>query len=187
VDSSQDAIVSKTLGGIVTSWNRAAEELFGWTAQEMIGESILRIIPEELAQEEAEILAKLRAGERVERYETVRMHRLGGRLDISLTVSPVRDLNGVIVGAAKIAHDITRRRRAERALEEEKRALETLNQVGQAMAAQLELERIVQVVTALFRPSRRVICRNHARGARYTTFSHVASPVDVTWLGARWL
>jgi signal transduction histidine kinase/CheY-like chemotaxis protein len=113
----------------------------------MVGQPILRVIPEDLHHEEAEILAKLRAGERVERYETVRVHKDGHRLDLSLTVSPVRDQNGVVVGAAKVAHDITLRRRAERALKEEALALETLNRVGQAVAAQLDLERIVQLVT----------------------------------------
>ncbi len=147
VESSEDAIVSKTLEGVVTSWNAAAERLFGWTAAEMVGQSILRVIPEDLHYEEAEILAKLRAGERIERYETVRVHKEGQRLDISLTVSPVRDRNGVVMGAAKIAHDITLRRRAERALKDEALALETLNRVGQAVAAQLDLERIVQLVT----------------------------------------
>jgi PAS domain S-box-containing protein len=147
VASSEDAIVSKTLQGIVTSWNASAERLFGHTAAEMIGQPILRIIPEELRYEEAEILAKLRAGERIQRYETVRVHKDGRRFEVSLTVSPVRDVSGRIVGAAKIAHDITDRRRAERALKEEAEALETLNRVGQAVAAQLDLERIVQIVT----------------------------------------
>lgn len=147
VASSEDAIVSKTLDGIITSWNAAAERLFGHTAAEMLGESILRIIPEELHHEETEILAKLRMGQRISRYETVRLHKDGRRIEVSLTVSPVRDATGRIVGAAKIAHDITNRRRAERALKEEAEALETLNRVGQAVAAQLDLERIVQIVT----------------------------------------
>jgi PAS domain S-box-containing protein len=147
VASSEDAIISKTLNGVVTSWNSAAQRLFGYTSDEMVGEPILRIIPEDLRYEEAEILARLRAGERIERYETVRVHKDGRRLDISLTISPVRDAGGKIVGAAKIAHDVTARRRAERALKEEAEALEILNRVGQAVAAQLDLERIVQIVT----------------------------------------
>ncbi|MBX5461843.1 MAG: PAS domain S-box protein [Steroidobacteraceae bacterium] len=147
IDSSEDAIASKTLEGIVTSWNASAERLFGYTAEEMIGQSITRIIPPELRDEETMILAKLRAGHRIERYESVRMHKDGHRLEISLTISPIRDRNGRIVGAAKIAHDITARVRAERALAEEARALETLNQIGQAVASQLDLERIVQIMT----------------------------------------
>jgi PAS domain S-box-containing protein len=96
VASSEDAIVSKTLNGIVTSWNVAAERLFGYTAPEMVGESILRVIPPELHQEEVEILAKMRKGERIERYETVRVRKDGRRFDISLTISPVRDSNGKV-------------------------------------------------------------------------------------------
>ncbi|MDB6092413.1 MAG: hypothetical protein JWN85_5197 [Gammaproteobacteria bacterium] len=147
VVSSEDAIASKGLDGVVTSWNDGAERLFGYSAAEMIGQPITRIIPPELQYEEVEILAKLRAGGRIDRYETVRLCKNGERVEISLTVSPVRDRSGVVVGAAKIAHDITARKRAERALAEEAHALETLNRVGKAVAAQLELERIVQIVT----------------------------------------
>jgi PAS domain S-box-containing protein len=147
VECSEDAIVGKTLQGVVTSWNGAAERLFGWTAAEMIGQPILKIIPERLQYEESVILGKLRSGERIERYETVRQHKSGRQIEISLTVSPVRDRGGAVVGAAKIAHDITARRRAERKAEEEARAWETLSRVGQAVAAQLELEPIVQAVT----------------------------------------
>lgn len=147
IDSSEDAIVSKTLQGVVTSWNEAAERLFGYTAEEMVGQPILRIIPPDLHHEETEILAKLRTGQRISRYETVRLHKDGHLLDISLTVSPIRDGSGRVVGIAKIAHDITARRQAERALKEEAAALETLSRVGQAVASQLELERIVQIVT----------------------------------------
>jgi len=118
VTSSEDAIASKTLAGIVTSWNTAAERLFGFTAEEMIGQSITRIIPVELHHEEDEILAKLRSGERIERFETVRMRKDGQKLHISLTVSPIRDSKGNIIGAAKIAHDITARKRAEQELQE---------------------------------------------------------------------
>src|SRR5579864_4516097 len=122
VDSSEDGIVSKTLEGIVTSWNKAAERLFGYTAQEMIGQSIKKIIPPESQHEETEILAKIRAGERIERYEAVRIHKDGHRLYISLTISPVRDASGTIVGAAKIAHDITQARQDEQALQQELQA-----------------------------------------------------------------
>src|SRR6185437_5645954 len=113
VTSSEDAIVSKTLDGIVTSWNIAAERLFGFSAAEMVGQSITRIIPAELQHEEVEILSKLRRGERIERYETTRVRKDGQKLQISLTISPIRDAAGRIVGAAKVAHDITARRRAE--------------------------------------------------------------------------
>lgn len=116
VTSSEDAIISKTLDGIVTSWNIAAERLFGFSATEMIGQSITRVIPDDLQYEETEILAKLRRGERIDRYETIRLRKDGQKLEISLTISPIRDGSGKVVGAAKIAHDITARRRAEREL-----------------------------------------------------------------------
>jgi PAS domain S-box-containing protein len=147
VASSEDAIVGKTLEGIVTSWNSAAEHLFGFTAEEMIGSSILKVIPPERHYEEGDILARLSRGERIERYETVRVHKSGQPIDISLTISPIRDAAGTIVGAAKIAHDITARRAMEHSLREEALALETLNRVGAAVASQLDLERIVQIVT----------------------------------------
>ena len=106
VDSSDDAIVSKTLQGVVTSWNGAAERLFGYGADEMIGASILKIIPFELRSEEDQILARVRAGEKVDHFETVRMRKDGRRVHVAITVSPVRDAQGRIVGASKIARDI---------------------------------------------------------------------------------
>jgi PAS domain S-box-containing protein len=126
VTSSEDAIASKTLDGIVTSWNAAAERLFGFTAAEMVGQSITRIIPQDLQYEEAEILAKLRKGERIERYETTRVRKDGQKVEISLTISPVRDSLGQVIGAAKIAHDITARRRVERELQDRETQLSKL-------------------------------------------------------------
>ncbi len=147
VDASEDGIVSKDLQGIVISWNKGAERLFGYTAAEMVGQSILKLIPPELHHEETEILAKLCRGERIERYETVRVHRLGHKLYISLTISPVRDETGRVIGAAKIAHDVTARKRAESQFEEEARAVETLHNLGQTIAAELDLDNVVQRVT----------------------------------------
>lgn len=118
VESSDDAIVSKTLDGVVTSWNDGARRLFGWTPAEMVGASIRRIIPPELQVEEDEILARLRSGDRIRHYETERIARDGRRLAVSLTVSPVRDPEGRIVGASKVARDVTERRRMEAALRE---------------------------------------------------------------------
>jgi PAS domain S-box-containing protein len=118
VDSSQDAIVSKTLDSVVRSWNAAAEEMFGYSAAEMIGEPITRLIPPERVEEEEMILARLRRGERVEHYETVRVRKDGRLIDVSLTISPIRDGYGRIVGASKIARDITERKRADAALRE---------------------------------------------------------------------
>jgi PAS domain S-box-containing protein len=113
VASSDDAIVSKSLDGVIRSWNGGATRIFGYEPEEMIGQPILRIIPPELHDQEQEILARLRRGERIEHFETVRVAKDGRRLDISLTVSPVRDKLGRIVGASKVARDITERKRAE--------------------------------------------------------------------------
>src|SRR5215470_12248841 len=110
VESSDDAIVSKTLEGVITSWNRSAERMFGWTADEAIGRHITLIIPPERLHEEDEVLAKLRRGERIDHFETIRVAKDGCRLNISLTVSPVRDGSGRIIGASKIARDITEHR-----------------------------------------------------------------------------
>ncbi len=98
IDSSEDAIISKTLEGIVTSWNAGAEKLLGYTAREIVGQPINRIIPPEEQPAEAMVLERLRRGERIEHYETVRLAKDGRRLDISLTISPIRDASGAIVG-----------------------------------------------------------------------------------------
>ena len=116
VESSDDAIVSKDLNGVVTSWNPAAERMFGFTAREMIGRPITTIIPPELRDDETRILATIARGERIEHFETERVRKNGDRIEVSLTVSPVKDEAGRIVGAAKIARDITERRKTERTL-----------------------------------------------------------------------
>ena len=116
VTSSDDAIVSKDLKGIITSWNRGAEKIFGYTAQEAVGQPITMLIPPERADEEIMILGRIRAGSSVDHYETVRRRKDNSLLDISLTISPIRDSQGRIVGASKIARDITERKRAEEAL-----------------------------------------------------------------------
>jgi PAS domain S-box-containing protein len=150
ITGSEDAIVSKTLDGIVTTWNAAAERLFGWTSDEMVGQPILRVIPEELRFEEDEILARLRAGQRVERYETTRVRKDGSRISVSLTISPIKDSSGRIVGASKIVHDITERLRAEAAIADlaaEAHALETLSRVDRSVASEFDLDVIVQRIT----------------------------------------
>ena len=116
VASSDDAIVSKDLTGIVSSWNASAEMMFGFTAEEMIGQPITKIIPPELHEDETRILATIARGERIEHFETVRVTKNGERVEVSLTVSPLKDESGRIVGAAKIARDITQRKKAENAL-----------------------------------------------------------------------
>ena len=99
VTSSNDAIVSKTLEGIITTWNAGAERMFGYTAKEMIGEPVLRLIPRELHHEEDRILKAIKAGERIEHYETVRLTKDGHRIPVSLTISPIKDAAGKIIGA----------------------------------------------------------------------------------------
>ncbi len=112
VESSDDAIVTKTLSGIVTSWNPGAQRLFGYSAAEMIGESVTKLFPPERAQEEELILQRIAAGERVDHFETERLHKDGHRLHVSVTISPLRDAAGRVVGASKIARDIGERIRA---------------------------------------------------------------------------
>ena len=126
IDSSDDAIVSKTLEGIITSWNRGAERLFGYTAKEAIGQPISMIIPLDRRDEETQILGRLRQGERIDHFDTVRVRKDGTKLDISLTISPVRDAAGRIIGASKIARDITGRKRIERELNESEQRFRTL-------------------------------------------------------------
>jgi PAS domain S-box-containing protein len=118
VTSSDDAIVSKTLDGTITSWNTAAERMFGYPAAEAIGQPITLIIPPELHQEEVDILGKLRRGVRIQHYETVRMRKDGTKVAVSLSISPVKDSTGNIIGAAKIARDITERLELERRKDE---------------------------------------------------------------------
>jgi PAS domain S-box-containing protein len=115
IESSEDAIASKDLNGIITSWNKSAERLFGYTAEEIIGQPVTLIIPPELHDDEPMILGKIRAGERIEHFQTVRVHKNGRLINVSLTVSPIKDGKGNIVGAAKIVRDITRQKKHEEA------------------------------------------------------------------------
>ncbi|HEV7717556.1 MAG TPA: PAS domain S-box protein [Arsenicitalea sp.] len=113
VNSTDDAIISKDLDGSITSWNRGAERIFGWTAAEMIGSSIFKLIPADRLSEEKQIIATIREGRRVETYDTVRMKKGGGTVPVSITVSPVFDMEGNIIGASKVARDITDRMKSE--------------------------------------------------------------------------
>ena len=140
VDSSEDAIVSKSLEGIVTSWNAGAEKLFGFLAQEIIGQSIVRIIPPERHAEEREILLRLRAGEHVEHFDTVRTTKDGRLIDVSVTISPMRDGAGVVVGASKIARDIAHRKQIEADLLAARDAAESANRAKDEFLAALSHE-----------------------------------------------
>ncbi len=126
VESSDDAIISKNLDGVITSWNKSAERLFGYTAEEAIGQHVTMIIPADRRHEEATILERIRRGERVDHFDTVRVCKSGAKIDVSLTISPIRDRTGRVVGASKVAQDITERRRAEDAIKERELAARLL-------------------------------------------------------------
>jgi PAS domain S-box-containing protein len=147
VESSDDAIVSKDLNSIITSWNPAAERIFGYTADEVIGKSIRILIPDELQSEEDDVLAKIRSGGKVDHYETVRRRKDGKRIAISLTVSPIHDESGRVVGASKIARDITDRAQMQVELREHAENTQKLSDVGAVVASTLDREAIIQKVT----------------------------------------
>jgi PAS domain S-box-containing protein len=140
VESSDDAIVSKTLEGIITSWNRGAEKIFGYTPAEAIGQHISLIIPLERRAEEDDVLAHLRRGEKIDHFETERQTKDGRRLNISLTVSPIKDSTGRIIGASKVARDITERKRSEEQLLEAKREAEAASHAKDKFLAALSHE-----------------------------------------------
>ena len=145
VESSDDAIIGKNLNGIIANWNQGAERMFGYTAQEAVGQPISLIVPAERHHEEEQILARLRRGERILHFETIRRRKDGTLLDVSLTMSPIKDSLGRIVGASKIARDITERKRSEQALRQSETSFRTL-------AEELEIkvqERTAQLQTSL--------------------------------------
>jgi PAS domain S-box-containing protein len=140
IESADDAIISKTLEGIITSWNKGAERIFGYTADEVIGQPVTILIPKGQEDEEPAILARLRAGERIEHYETVRVRKDGTRIDISLTVSPIKGPNGDIIGASKIARDITEQRQARKQLDEAYRQAEESSRLKEEFLATISHE-----------------------------------------------
>jgi PAS domain S-box-containing protein len=134
VESSDDAIVSKDLDGVITSWNQGAQKLFGYTASEIVGRPVTVLIPRERLDEEALILSRIRSGQRVDQYETVRRHKDGTSLPVSLTVSPILDARGTVIGASKIARDISATKSALDALARDKAALSQLHDVAHAFS-----------------------------------------------------
>lgn len=147
IESSDDAIISKDLNSTVTTWNEAAQRMFGYTAEEMIGQSILRLIPADLRYEEEEILSKLRAGQRIEHYETTRRKKNGQTFDVSVTISPIKDESGQVIGASKIARDISDRKQVERlVLQSEK--LAATGRMAAAIAHEINnpLESLINVI-----------------------------------------
>jgi PAS domain S-box-containing protein len=161
VESSDDAIVGKDVNGIITSWNAAAERMFGYTAAEAVGQSIRIIIPEDRQSEEDMVLSRVRRGERVDHFETERCRRNGERIDVSITVSPMRTPDGQIIGASKIARDISDRKRAERALAaaraEQAELRQRLSTIINASGALLESPRVEDVVPAILLVARQVL------------------------------
>lgn len=133
VASSDDAIISKNLDGIITSWNKSAERIFGYTPQEAIGQYITLIIPAERHAEESDILDRLRRGERVDHFQTVRRRKDGSLVDVSLTISPVRDLSGRVIGASKVARDITLQKQVEQALRESEQRFRVITDASPIM------------------------------------------------------
>jgi PAS domain S-box-containing protein len=147
IESADDAIISKNLEGIISSWNKGAERIFGYTGDEVIGKPILILIPKDLQSEEKEILSKIRSGQRVEHYETVRLRKDGSLVNVSLTISPIKAPDGNIVGASKIARDISERKLAEMRLKEQHEVVETINRIGRVLSGELEQKKLVQSVT----------------------------------------
>jgi PAS domain S-box-containing protein len=147
VESSEDAIVSKTLDGIITSWNDSAVSLFGYSEAEAIGSHITIIIPDYRLNEETQIISKIRRGERVEHFETFRRTKSGDEIPLSITVSPILNEDGTVIGASKTARDIRRQKAAEEKLQNYAEHMEILNSIGQTISADLDTQSILQKVT----------------------------------------
>ena len=140
VESSDDAMIGKTLDGTITSWNKGAERLFGYTAEEAIGQNIVLIIPPDHRTEEAEILERLKRAERIEHFDTRRVRKGGRVLDVSIAISPVKDAGGQVVGASKVARDISERKRVEKELQDSRDRLESMVDERTASVRQLSLK-----------------------------------------------
>ncbi|MDB5029847.1 PAS domain S-box protein [Mucilaginibacter sp.] len=147
IESSEDAIISKTLDGIITSWNQSAENLFGHTENEAIGKHITLVIPEDRRKEEQIIIEKIRNSQRIDHFETIRKTKSGAEIPISLTVSPIRNEEGQVIGASKIVRDISKQKHADEQLKNYAERLEILNSIGQTISAGLDTQSILQKVT----------------------------------------
>jgi PAS domain S-box-containing protein len=150
IASSDDAIISKDVQGTIMSWNPAAERMFGYEATEAIGQSIRIIIPADRQDEETAVLDRIKRGETISHYETVRIRKDGTSFPISLTVSPIRH-DGIVIGASKIARDISDRKQAEAAADREKSRIGFLAQMAEALSKSLDYERTLKSLTALRR------------------------------------
>ena len=153
VESSDDAIISKDLEGTIMSWNNGAQKIFGYSEKEAVGNSITMLIPKDKLREENLIISRISQGEKIDHFETVRMHKSGREIQVSITVSPVKNHKGVIVGASKVARDITLQAESKKALEKYSRNLEVLNSVGKSITENLNfkeiLQRVIKITTEL--------------------------------------
>ncbi|MFF5380090.1 PAS domain S-box protein [Pedobacter suwonensis] len=147
IESSEDAIISKTLDGIITTWNKGAEHIFGYTEKEAVGQPICILLPADRLSEEEAIIASLRRGERVGHIQTIRKTKDGRLLNISLAVSPIKNRDGVVIGASKVARNITSQKKSERLIAKHMERLELLNVVGRSINGSLDLQQILQQVT----------------------------------------
>ena len=179
VESSEDAIVSKDLNGIITSWNQGAERLFGYTAEEAVGRSITILIPPERLSEEDVVLSNIRRGQRVDHFDTVRCRKDGSRMDVSLTVSPIRDKDGTIVGASKIARDISERKRIESELRDLQRRLMGLALASSSILASPSVDSVlsgtIDLARELFSADGYAVWRVDDRGVWRAVGSHGVS------------
>jgi PAS domain S-box-containing protein len=202
VESSDDAVIGKTLDGTIQSWNRGATRIFGYEAAEAVGRSILMLIPPELRHEEPKIVSRLMQGERIDHYETVRLRKDGSRVEISLSVSPIHDGNGIVAGAAKIARDITEAKRLHRleqehALQLQDLATELEQQVEEAQSLQEELEQTNEQLSRTLEDAeeaqRQAEGANAAKAQFLATISHelrtplnaIGGYVDLLEMGVR--
>jgi PAS domain S-box-containing protein len=180
VEGSDDAIIGKTLEGTIVSWNAAAERLYGYAPSEVLGRSIALVVPPELPDELPRILGRIRRGEQIEQYETVRVRKDGSRLYVSLTISPVRDAAGTVIGASTIARDITRRKRAEA-------TTRALILVSHELAASLDLEqvtaRVATIVLDLFQARRAAVFRRDPASGTLTCVAIAGGTDTGGWLG----
>ena len=165
VANSDDAIISQSAEGIITSFNPGAERMYGYSAEEVIGRHVSLLLPPDRANEFASIITRLRRGERIDHFDTVRMRKDGSLLDVSVTISPIRDASGHLIGASKVARDITYRKQVERSLHEQSRILETLNRTGQGLLSEFDVQKRMQVIADAAR---------EVTGAHFAVFIYTA-------------